>query len=107
MLRESNRAPLLHKAMELSGPHKLLERVHHEAYSSGVRDGKRAMLPLVFLSAGVGAALALGVQRLSWYLADCRAELLDADNWKESHSNDLTRFDDQEQGPEPSAESEN
>lgn len=91
MFMNMDYSQLLQKAKELGGPHKLVSRIKSEGYREGVRDARRGMLPKILLAAGAGAALALGAQRLKWFLEDCRAEAL-AEVWE----NDMTDESDHE-----------
>ncbi len=91
MFMNMDYSQLLQKARELGGPHKLVSRIKAEGYREGVRDARRGMLPKILLAAGAGAALAIGAQRLKWFLEDCRAESL-AEVWE----NDLTDESDHE-----------
>ena len=102
MFMNMDYSQLLQKARELGGPHKLVARIKAEGYREGVRDARRGLLPKILLAAGAGAALAIGAQRLKWFLEDCRAESL-----AEVLENDLTDESDHErEKPEAPAEEE-
>lgn len=81
MLKTMDYTRLLEKARELGGPQKLIHRLKAEGFREGRRAGKRSMIPAVLLAAGVGAALAIGAERLCWFLQDCRAEAL-TEQWE-------------------------